>query len=131
MTRSVKRKQIVETAKDLFSRFGTKQVTVEEICQTAAVSKVTFYRYFDNKADLIRHIRDELTAAGFRRFDEISVLDIPYPEKIELMTRWRIEFFSQMKDEFIRELFALDEVVGSLPMKCCWPLVGARSSAVL
>ena len=38
-------------------------------------------------------------------------MDIPYPEKIDLMTRWRIEFFSQMKDEFIRELFNLDEVV--------------------
>ena len=27
------------------------------------------------------------------------------------MTRWRIEFFSQMKNEFIHELFSLDEVV--------------------
>ena len=39
------------------------------------------------------------------------LMDIPYPEKIELMTRWRIEFFSQMKQEFIHELLNLDEVV--------------------
>lgn len=86
-------------------------MTVEEICSTAGVSKVTFYKYFKNKANLIQHIRDELMEIGFSQFDEISAMDIPYPEKIEMMTRWRIEFFSQMKQEFIHELLNLDEVV--------------------
>jgi len=36
-----------------------------------------------------------MIAVGFARFDEINAMDIPYPDKIELMTRWRIEFFSQ------------------------------------
>ena len=111
MKKSEKPDQIIKTAIDLFSRFGTKRVTVEEICKTAGVSKATFYKYFKNKLDLIRHIRDELIEIGFNKFDEISAMDIPYPEKIELMTRWRIEFFSQMKNEFIHELFSLDEVV--------------------
>ena len=106
-----KRDRIVETATDLFSRFGSKRVTVEEICRTAGASKVTFYKHFRNKADLIRQIRDELTAVGFAKFDEISAMALPYPEKIDLMTRWRIEFFSQMTDEFVRELYGLDEVV--------------------
>jgi AcrR family transcriptional regulator len=109
--KSEKPDQIIKTASDLFSRFGAKRVTVEEICKTAGVSKVTFYKYFKNKLDLIRHIRDELIEIGFNKFDEISAMDISYPEKIELMTRWRIEFFSQMKNEFIHELFSLDEVV--------------------
>jgi AcrR family transcriptional regulator len=106
-----KKTQIIKTATDLFFRFGSKRVTVEEICETAGVSKVTFYKYFNNKVDLIRHIRDELIGVAFAKFDEISAMDIDYPEKIELMTRWRIEFFSQMKNEFIHELFTLDEVV--------------------
>ena len=109
--KSEKPDQIIKTAIDLFSRFGAKRVTVEEICKTAGVSKVTFYKYFKNKLDLIRHIRDDLIEIGFNKFDEISAMDIPYPEKIELMTRWRIEFFSQMKNEYIHELFSLDEVV--------------------
>lgn len=111
MKKSKKRTQIIKTATDLFSRFGAKRVTIEEICETAGVSKVTFYKYFKNKVDLIRHIRDELIEIAFAKFDKISAMDIPYPEKIDLMTRWRIEFFSQMKGEFIHELFALDEVV--------------------
>jgi len=109
--KSEKPDQIIKTANDLFSRFGAKRVTVDEICKTAGVSKATFYKYFKNKVDLIRHIRDEFIEIGFNKFDEISAMDISYPEKIELMTRWRIEFFSQMKNEFIQELFSLDEVV--------------------
>ncbi len=111
MKKSKKQPQIIKTATDLFSRFGTKRVTVEEICQPAGVSKVTFYKYFTNKVDLIRHIRDELIEIGFARFDEISAMNISFPEKIELMTQWRIEFFSHMKDEFIHELLTLEDVV--------------------
>jgi AcrR family transcriptional regulator len=106
-----KREQIIKTATELFSRHGSKRITVEEICKTAGASKVTFYKHFRNKADLIGHIRDELTAVGFAKFDEISAMDIPYPDKVDLMTRWRIDFFSQIKDEFTRELYARDDVV--------------------
>ena len=44
--KSAKSKLIVETATDLFMRYGVKRVTVEEICQTAKISKMTFYKYF-------------------------------------------------------------------------------------
>jgi AcrR family transcriptional regulator len=111
MKTSIKQTQIINTAKDLFFRYGAKRVSVEEICKTAAVSKVTFYKHFRNKEALIRHIRDEIITDGFAKFDQISALDLPYPEKIDLMTRWRVEFFSQMKNDFLREMLALDEVV--------------------
>lgn len=111
MKKPPKRTQIVDTATELFSRFGVRRVSIEELCQRAGVSKVTFYKYFENKADLVRHIRDEMIGIGFKRFDEISAMDIPYPEKINLMTQWRIEFFSAMSEEFVRELYLQDEVV--------------------
>jgi AcrR family transcriptional regulator len=111
MEKPLKQAQIVDTATELFSRFGARRVSIEELCRKAEVSKVTFYRYFKNKADLIRHIRDEMIEVGFSRFDEISAMDIPYPEKIDLMTRWRMKFFSDMNEEFVRELYMQDEVV--------------------
>ncbi len=111
MEKSLKQTQIVDTATELFRRFGARRVSIEELSRKAGVSKVTFYRYFKNKADLIRHIRDEMIEVGFSRFDEISAMEIPYPEKIDLMTRWRMEFFSDMNEEFLRELFTQDEVV--------------------
>ncbi len=108
---SKKREQIIRTAESLFSRFGAKRVTVEEICREAGVSKMTFYKYFPNKVELVRRIRDNWIEEGFAKFDEIDAMEIPFPEKINLLTRWKVEFFSRINAEFIRELTAMDEVV--------------------
>lgn len=108
---SMKRVQIIGTAQELFVRFGAKRVTVEEICQKAGVSKMTFYRYFQNKVELVRTIRDDLVEDGFRKFDEIDAMNIPFPEKINLMTRWKVEFSSRINADFIQELVSLDDVM--------------------
>jgi len=109
--RSKKQEQIVRTAENLFSRFGAKRVTVEEICREAGVSKMTFYKYFRNKVELVRCIKDNWVEEGFRKFDEINAMDIPFPEKINLMTRWEVEFTSRVNAEFIRELISIDDVM--------------------
>lgn len=115
---SGKREQIIRTAESLFSRFGAKRVTVEEICREADVSKMTFYKYFPNKVELVRRIRDNWIEEGFAKFDEIDAMDIPFPEKINLITRWKVEFFSRINAEFIREPIAMDEVVEHARNRC-------------
>jgi AcrR family transcriptional regulator len=117
MTLSTKFDDLVETAKNLFYRHGVKRVTVEEICKKANVSKVTFYKYFSNKDAIVRHIRDELMEAGFAKYDEIVAMDISFPEKIDLITQWRIEFFSQMKSEFIEDIVSFEETMTEMKMR--------------
>ena len=102
--------QLVETAKGLFLKHGIKRVTVEEICEKASVSKVTFYKYFSDKLELARIIVDQLNDEGFSKFDEINRLDLPYPEKVDLMTQWRAAFFSQMSTEFIEDALVFEDV---------------------
>ena len=109
--RTQKRTQIIQTAERLLSRFGAKRITVEEICREAGVCKMTFYKYFSNKVELVRNIRDDWVEEGFRKFDEINAMDIPFPEKINLMTRWKVEFTSRVNTEFIRELVSIDDVM--------------------
>jgi AcrR family transcriptional regulator len=109
--RSKKREQIIRTAEDLFSRFGAKRVTVEEVCREAGVSKMTFYKYFPNKVELVRNIRDNWVEEGFRKFDEINTMDLPFLEKINLMTRWKVEFATRVNAEFIRELVSTDDAI--------------------
>ncbi len=106
-----KRAQIIQTAVRLFMRFGAKRTTVEEICREAGVCKMTFYKYFPNKVELVLNIRDDWVEEGFRKFDEINAMDIPFPEKINLMTRWKVEFTSRVNTEFIRELVSIDDVM--------------------
>jgi AcrR family transcriptional regulator len=104
--RSLKREQVLHTAERLFSRFGARRVTVEEICREAGVSKMTFYKYFSNKVELIRTIRANWIDEGFRKFDQINEMDLAFPEKIDLMTRWEVEFTSRINAEFIREILS-------------------------
>ena len=108
--RTRKREEIISTAERLFSRFGSKRVTVEELCREAGVSKMTFYKYFANKVELVQCIKDNWVEEGFEKFDRINALDIPFSEKIELMSQWEMEFASRINAEFITELFSIDDV---------------------
>lgn len=100
---------IVRTAKRLFSRHGSKRVTIEELSREAGVSKVTFYKHFENKVDLVTTIRDEWMDEGFRKFDEINALDISFPEKIDLMTEWKVKVARRVNADFILELVSSDD----------------------
>ena len=126
--RTRKKDQIVATAEALFSRHGSRRVTVEEVCQRARVSKMTFYKHFTNKADLVRHIRDGYVEDGFRRFDEIKALSIPFARKIDLMTRWKVEFGARIHAEFIREMVSIDDVVAGVKQRFLDNLVEARDN---
>ena len=105
---SKKQMQIVETAEALFMRHGIKRVTIEEICRKAGVSKMTFYKYFGNKIELLKHIWNKWMEESFDKMDEINAMDIPFPEKIERMYRWKVEFMSKINTEFIEEFLHID-----------------------
>ena len=106
--KSKKRKQIIETAKGLFMRYGIKRVTIEEICKKAGASKMTFYKYFPNKIELVKHIWRNLQEEGFNKLDEIDAMDIALPEKIQLMFDWKQEFVSNISNEFIEEILPIN-----------------------
>jgi AcrR family transcriptional regulator len=67
----------------------------KKICREAGASKMTFYKYFANKTDLVRQIKDAWMEDAFLRFDEIKALDLPFPEKIQIMTQWKNRIFRQ------------------------------------
>ncbi len=110
----VKYKRLLDVSRELFFRHGVKRVTVEEICEKADVSKMTFYNYFSDKMQLAVLIRDELLDQGFSKYDEINRLDITYPEKIDLITQWRIDFFSNMTSEFIEEMLDIKDTINKM-----------------
>jgi AcrR family transcriptional regulator len=103
-----KRAALLATAETMFSRFGARRVTVEELCRQAGTSKMTFYRHFRNKKDLVRQLHDELVESGFAKFDEINARDIPFPEKVVLMGQWKQEYMSRLSLGFYRELIDVE-----------------------
>jgi AcrR family transcriptional regulator len=64
-------KSIMETARDLFWKHGLKRVSIEEICQKSGVSKMTFYRHFDNKTELAKAVFDNVINDSIQKFKAI------------------------------------------------------------
>ncbi len=106
---SKKRQQLINIGTELFLKHGVKRVTIEEICEKAEVSKMTYYKYFDNKEALLKTIRDDLMERGFSKFDEINTMDVTFIEKIGLMSKWRMEFFSAIQSEFLDEIIEMKD----------------------
>lgn len=103
-----KKEQILITAGELFMRFGFKRISVEEICAKASVSKMTFYKYFPNKSELIKFWWNEIIDDSFEKFGEIEASDIPFTEKIEFLLKMKKEFAEKISREFIDEYMGVD-----------------------
>lgn len=96
--------QLVSAAKDLFYRFGIKRVTVEEICQTAGVSKMTFYKFFSNKLDLAKYLVTSIFDAALQDYVDIIESDKPFPAKLKELIELKRRGTEQMGSEFMAEL---------------------------
>lgn len=49
MKMTKKKRQVIEHAVQLFSKYGYHQIGVDKICEASHVSKMTVYKYFPNK----------------------------------------------------------------------------------
>jgi len=97
---SNKSQLIVETATDLFMRYGVRRVTVEEICQTAKISKMTFYKYFKNKKVLAEHIIYSILDSAQIEFDAIWNEVSTFNQKIDQFINLKLAYAKKFSKEF-------------------------------
>jgi len=102
--KSKKARQVVQSARDLFVRHGLRRVTVEEISRKAGVSKVTFYKYFDNKSDVLKAVVGEMVREGLARYRAIMGSPAPFREKVLAIIEMKLEQSEEAGMEFIRDL---------------------------
>jgi AcrR family transcriptional regulator len=100
-----KQRLIVDTALDLFQQFGIKRIPVEEICKTAGVSKMTFYKHFKNKNELVRFMWEKGFEQSLEKFDEIQALDIPFEKKLQLILKMKEESTAKISHQFALDYF--------------------------
>ena len=56
-----KKEVVIDTARELFSKYGYKKVSMDEIATNANVTKKTIYTYFKDKEDMFKFfIQEEL-----------------------------------------------------------------------
>jgi len=95
-----KKQQIITTARDLFWKYGFRRVSIEEICREANVSKMTFYKHFNNKDELAKYIIDLITGIAMKKYREIMDNDIPFIKKVEKSIQLKMESSNEMSQEF-------------------------------
>ena len=104
-----KRKTILLTGKELFWKFGIKRVTIEEICKEAGVSKMTFYKFFSNKMDLVRTIMDDIFDISLKEYRSIMDSDLPFTEKVVRSILLKRDQTKAMSSEFFRDFYSQAE----------------------
>ena len=95
--------QILSTAEDLFQKFGFKRITIEEICSKSNVSKMTFYKYFPNKNELIKHLMNSWLKQVEKTINNFDEIDVSFTEKIKILLRLKEESTSKFSKEFLTE----------------------------
>lgn len=112
-----KQRELIETAARLFFKHGFKRVTVEEICKTATVSKVTFYRYFSGKDALIEYITRLLGDKFVAEFAEIIDSDSSIKRKFDDIAILKQNFAANLGSELRESIFrspAVKEYTGEI-----------------
>ncbi len=51
-----RKREILQAARDMFSEYGIRSVSIDDICKAVGISKKTLYQYFDNKAELVESL---------------------------------------------------------------------------
>jgi len=103
-------KDILREAKTLFWKFGIKRVSVQEICKEAKVSKMTFYKFFDNKVDLAKTILDLVFDKSIKEYNDLMAQDIPFPEKVQKTLLMKFRNSQDISQEFIMDIYKNEEL---------------------
>ena len=104
-----KYQDLLNTARELFFKHGTKRVTIEEICEKADVSKMTFYKFFRNKNELATRVLSDLNDRIMKEQDDIMNRPIPFIDKIKEIINHLITTSEELEDIFLDEMWGANE----------------------
>lgn len=102
---------ILHAAKALFWKYGITKVTVEEICERAEVSKMTFYRNFENKINVAEKVLVQFAEKGLSDYRKIMESEILFNEKIQRLIQMKHDSSENLSEDFIRDLYGARDSV--------------------
>ena len=87
-----KKEIIIEKARNLFTNYGYKKVSMDEIATSAKVTKKTIYHYFKDKDDLFQYFITEELESIKKCFEKVNRKKITLSQKIILSVKEVLEF---------------------------------------
>lgn len=79
LAKAERRQQILDAARDVFSKRGYAQTTVDDIVAQAGVARGTFYLYFDDKRAAFAELVDRFAAQLATKIERITTDDPERP----------------------------------------------------
>ncbi len=107
--RSKSYRAILAAAKELMYRHGIRRVTVDELCSEAGVSKMTFYRNFENKTDVAVKIMEDMFKEGMDSYRSIMKSDTAFPEKMKQLIEFKRREVHRVGDELIKDIYQSED----------------------
>lgn len=96
---------ILLNASRLFVQHGYHKVTMESVAQYANVSKVTLYKYFNDKQVLYEHILKDIYLLEYNEIVEIINSSLSFEKKIDGVVKARIKkYYDKTKPIFQGEI---------------------------
>ena len=99
-----KRDQLMAAARALFWKHGIRRVSIEEICREAGISRMTFYKHFQDKDAVIRAILEMQEKEAFEKYQSIMKSDSPFPEKVKALVQMKALQTEAASHEFYHDL---------------------------
>ncbi|MBT8327780.1 MAG: TetR/AcrR family transcriptional regulator; helix-turn-helix transcriptional regulator [Bacteroidia bacterium] len=96
---------LTKAANKLFHKYGIRKVSVEELCKEARISKMTFYRLFKNKEQLVKHILVEDFEQNFAKQKKLFDQDIPFTDIIQQSLKYKRNSAKRYSKEFVSDLY--------------------------
>jgi AcrR family transcriptional regulator len=98
------RERILTAGGALMWKHGISRITVGEICRKAGVSKMTFYKHFENKVAVAKAVLQRSVDELWSKVVEIMDRPIPFQGKVGLYIQLRLEQTEAWSQEIAREL---------------------------
>lgn len=100
---------ILDSAKNLFWKHGFRRVTIDEICQDAKSSKMTFYRFFRNKTDLAKKVLEIFLDENLKIYRNIMSDKTSVSDKLGKLIQMKYEGSRDLSFDFMQDfLFSTD-----------------------
>lgn len=111
------RVKIIDVARNIFSHFGFKKTTMEEIAHATRKGKSSIYYYFSSKEDIFKAVVEkEAEELLDELLKSVSLIDDPIEKlKVYILTRMRklkklTNFYAAIKSEYLNHLEFIEEI---------------------
>lgn len=111
----MKEEQIINSARELFTKYGFKKVSMDEIANEAGVTKKTVYTYFSSKEELLKYLITEELESMKNIIEKTERKNNDFLEGVHQVIYNLLKY--RNKSEFLKMLFKESEVLKNEQVK--------------